>query len=135
MPSLYQVLHDLESVYMNETSSVKRYMILNEIEEKMKTLRSITINTMVDKDYTVNHHNLSKLRRIFSESSSVDLDEVTDLLQPESTLDDITWVLGMDSLDVVELIMYIEEEFNIEIDDNTTSEFVTINDILRAVEK
>lgn len=135
MSRLYQVLRDLESVYMNETSSVERYMILNEIEEKMKSLRSITINTMVDKDYTVNYHNLTRLCKIFSYSSNVALDEVTELIQPESTIYDITVELCMDSLDVIELVMYIEEEFNIEIDDETADKFVTVNDILRTIEK
>jgi len=41
--------------------------------------------------------------------------------------------LGMDSLDNVELVMSIEEEFGIEIDDEAAAKFVTVNDITEHV--
>jgi len=47
-----------------------------------------------------------------------------------STLND----LGMDSLDVVELIMQIEDEFLIEISDELLDSIVTVDDLVKVVE-
>lgn len=43
---------------------------------------------------------------------------------------DLTDDLGADSLDAVELIMAIEEEFDIEIDDNSAQKIKTVQDIV-----
>ena len=44
---------------------------------------------------------------------------------------DFTKELGADSLDVVELVMAFEEEFEIEIDDEVAGEMSTVQDALR----
>tara|TARA_Y100000310_G_scaffold287229_1_gene311978 strand:+ start:341 stop:580 length:240 start_codon:yes stop_codon:yes gene_type:complete len=43
--------------------------------------------------------------------------------------------LGADSLDVVELIMCLEEEFNIEISDIEASNIFTVNEAVAFIEK
>ena len=43
---------------------------------------------------------------------------------------DFTKELGADSLDVVELVMAFEEEFDIEIDDEVAGEMATVQDAL-----
>ncbi len=48
---------------------------------------------------------------------------------------DLTDDLGADSLDAVELIMAIEEEFDVEIDDSTAQKIKTVQDILDHLEK
>ena len=48
-----------------------------------------------------------------------------------STLQD----MGMDSLDVVELVMAIEDEFNIDIRDEVLDSIVTIGNLVEVVEK
>lgn len=47
---------------------------------------------------------------------------------------DFTKELGADSLDVVELVMAFEEEFNIEIDDEVAGEMSTVQDALDYIE-
>lgn len=42
--------------------------------------------------------------------------------------------LGADSLDVVELVMAIEDEFEMEIDDKTASKIATVQDALNYIE-
>lgn len=42
--------------------------------------------------------------------------------------------LGADSLDAVDLIMRIEEDFNISIDDDAVHKFVTVGDVVAYVE-
>lgn len=43
--------------------------------------------------------------------------------------------LGADSLDVTELIMALEDEFGIEIDDESAEEVYTVGDIAELIEK
>lgn len=66
-----------------------------------------------------------KLQGIIAEVLNVDADEIT---METSFVDD----LGADSLDIFQIIMGIEEEFDIEIDNNAAEEIVTVAD---AVEK
>ncbi|WP_414600161.1 acyl carrier protein [Helicobacter pylori] len=43
--------------------------------------------------------------------------------------------LGVDSLDIVELIMALEERFGIEISDEQAEKIVNVGDIMRYIEK
>ena len=43
--------------------------------------------------------------------------------------------LGLDSLDVVELLLQLEEEYGITFDDVDMSGIVTVKDLLNAIEK
>jgi acyl carrier protein len=56
--------------------------------------------------------------------------EQSDLVPEASLLDD----LGADSLDVVELVMALEEEFSIEVPDDDVENIRTIQDIVQYVE-
>lgn len=47
---------------------------------------------------------------------------------------DFTKELGADSLDVVELVMAFEEEFEIEIDDEVAGEMATVQDALNYIQ-
>ena len=64
-----------------------------------------------------------KVKSIIAEQLGVKAEEVT----PEASfIDD----LGADSLDTVELVMALEEEFGIEIPDEDAEKMNTIDDIL-----
>jgi acyl carrier protein len=68
----------------------------------------------------------TKVRNILAEQLGVDLGEVT----PDARiLDD----LGADSLDVVEMVMSIEEAFDIEVPDEDVEELRTVADVERYV--
>jgi len=62
-----------------------------------------------------------KVRKIIAEKLSVDIAEVV----PEASFVDD---LGADSLDLVELIMSMEEEFDIEISDDDSEKMVKVQD-------
>ena len=62
-----------------------------------------------------------KVKSIISEQLGVEADEVTD---SASFTDD----LGGDSLDIVELVMALEEEFDIEIPDEEAEKIGTVGD-------
>ncbi|HIJ56464.1 MAG TPA: acyl carrier protein [Deltaproteobacteria bacterium] len=69
-----------------------------------------------------------KVRKIIAEKLSVDLDEVV----PEASFVDD---LGADSLDLVELIMTMEEEFDVEISDEDAETLVTVKDAIEYTKK
>ncbi len=70
------------------------------------------------------------------------LDEVREVVveqlnvSPEEVKEDSKFVedLGADSLDVVELVMALEEKFDIEIPDSDAEKIVTVGDAIKYVE-
>ena len=66
---------------------------------------------------------LGKLQEIVSNQLGIEKDKVV-------ASADFTKELGADSLDVVELVMAFEEEFEIEIDDEVAGEMSTVQDAL-----
>ena len=69
-----------------------------------------------------------KLKDIIAEQLSVDADEVT----MDSNIQDD---LGADSLDIVDLITTIEDEFDLSIPDEAIEDIKTVGDIVNYVEK
>lgn len=67
-----------------------------------------------------------KLQKIIAEVLNVDEDEITN---------DTTFVddLGADSLDVFQIIMGIEEEFDIEIPNDEVEKIVSVGDAVEAI--
>lgn len=69
-----------------------------------------------------------KVKSIIAEQLGVKMEEVT----PEASfIDD----LGADSLDTVELIMALEEEFNIEIPDEDAEKMTTVGDAVKYIDE
>ncbi|MDJ0831288.1 MAG: acyl carrier protein [Desulfobacterales bacterium] len=64
-----------------------------------------------------------KVKKIIAEKLSVEMEEIV----PEASFVDD---LGADSLDLVELIMSMEEEFDIEISDEEAEKLVTVKDAM-----
>ena len=54
-----------------------------------------------------------------------------DVIKPESTILD---ELGADSLDVVDLVMTIEDEFNIEVPDEEMENIRTVKDVVKFIQ-
>ena len=71
--------------------------------------------------------NLTRLRNIVAKQLGIDPSKV----KPES---DFGKELGADSLDVVELVMAIEEEFEMEIEDQAASQMATLQNALDYIE-
>ncbi len=68
-----------------------------------------------------------KIRDIVVDQLDVDAGDVT---VDSSIIDD----LGADSLDIVDLVMSIEEEFDVEIPDEEVENIKTVGDIVKYVE-
>jgi acyl carrier protein len=67
-----------------------------------------------------------KIQHIIADVLNVDLDEIT----PETTFVDD---LGADSLDIFQIIIGIEDEFNIEIPQEEAEKIVTVGDAAEAI--
>ena len=67
-----------------------------------------------------------KVKNIIVEQLGVDMESVT----PEASfIED----LGADSLDIVELVMTMEEEFDLEIPDEDAEKIKTVNDVINYI--
>ena len=69
-----------------------------------------------------------KVKQIIAEQLGVKIEEVTDTA---SFVDD----LGADSLDTVELVMALEEEFGIEIPDEDAEKMTSVGEAVRYIEE
>lgn len=67
-----------------------------------------------------------KLQNIIAEVLNVEADEIT---LNTTFVDD----LGADSLDIFQIIMGIEEEFDVEIDNDAAERIVTVGDAAEAI--
>ncbi|WRG10518.1 acyl carrier protein [Helicobacter pylori] len=68
------------------------------------------------------------MQAVIAEQLEIDASQVT----PEAKF---VKDLGVDSLDVVELIMALEERFGIEISDEQAEKIVNVGDVMRYIEK
>ncbi|WRD22239.1 acyl carrier protein [Helicobacter pylori] len=68
------------------------------------------------------------MRAVIAEQLEIDASQVT----PEAKF---VKDLGVDSLDIVELIMALEERFGIEIPDEQAEKIVNVGDVMRYIEK
>lgn len=67
-----------------------------------------------------------KVKKIIVDQLGVEEDEIT---MESSFIDD----LGADSLDIVELIMALEEEFDLEIPDSEAEKITTVGDVVEYI--
>ena len=70
---------------------------------------------------------LEKVKKLISEQLDV---EEANIQESSSVADD----LGADSLDVVDLVMAIEDEFSIEIPEDQVENIKTVGDIVKYIE-
>ncbi|MDD6463228.1 MAG: acyl carrier protein [Clostridiaceae bacterium] len=68
-----------------------------------------------------------RLQKILAEQFEIDEDDIT-------LNSDIVDDLGADSLDLVDLVMSIEDEFEIEVPDEAIEEIKTVDDAVKYIE-
>ena len=68
-----------------------------------------------------------RLQKILAEQFEIDEDDIT-------LTSDIVDDLGADSLDLVDLVMSIEDEFEIEVPDEAIEEIKTVDDAVKYIE-
>ena len=67
-----------------------------------------------------------KLQKIIAEVLSID---DTDIVQEMSFIDD----LGADSLELFQILMGVEKEFDISIDEETLKDVITVGDLMEII--
>ena len=82
------------------------------------------LNVTSNKDQTVQE----RVNKVISELLGI----TTADIKPESNLEDD---LGADSLDAVEIVMGLEDEFEIEVEDEVAEQWKTVQDIYTHFEK
>ena len=75
----------------------------------------------------MNNDIFEKLKAIAVNDIGIDADKV----KPES---DIIKELGLDSLDIVDMLMKVEETFGVTIDDSDVAEMKTVADVVKFIE-
>ena len=71
---------------------------------------------------------MDRIKKIIVKQSGIDESKIT---EDSSFLDD----LGADSLDTIDFIMELEEEFNIEIPDEDAGKMKTVGDVIKYLDK
>ncbi|GAI75243.1 unnamed protein product [marine sediment metagenome] len=71
---------------------------------------------------------MDRIKKIIVKQSGIDKSKIT---ENSSFLDD----LGLDSLDIIELIMEFEEGFDLEIPDKEAEKMKTVGDVIRYLDK
>lgn len=71
---------------------------------------------------------------VFDKIKEILVDQLT-LPEDEITMDSTLESLGVDSLDLVDIVMAVEDEFNLEIPDDEMQNFSTIGDVVRYIEE
>ena len=70
---------------------------------------------------------LDKVRKMLAEQLNISLDKVT---SESRVIED----LGADSLDVVEMLMLLEDEFDVTVTDEESMNLKTVADIVKVIE-
>lgn len=135
MQSVNELIEALMEIYFDEENTAERYKIFAQVEKAMNEARAVTVEqienleefraqfpSIEEKDAKV----LAKMSVAVAEAAL--LDEV--LLTRETTIQDISEMGDIDSLDMVELTMMFEEILNIDIEQAPPEPETTIGDLL-----
>ncbi|GAA7146965.1 hypothetical protein HpBGD45_10380 [Helicobacter pylori] len=100
-----------------------------ELQNNLREWRKSKDQQNNNKTFNTNDANLFEtIQAVIAEQLNIDVSQVT----PEAKF---VKDLGVDSLDIVELIMALEERFGIEIPDEQAEKIVNVGDVMRYIEK
>ena len=119
------VLSDDDNNKKNDVPATSRRNVSESYVQQKMQKNGRKIKTVGD--YQENFSNFKRVQKIIAEQ--LDLDDAEVQMSSRIVED-----LGADSLDVVELIMALEEEFNMEIPDNVAEKVKTVGDIVNYID-
>ena len=70
---------------------------------------------------------LEKVKKLLAEQLNIDVEKIA---EKSKVIDD----LGADSLDVVEMLMTLEDEFNVTVSDEESVNLKTVGDIVKLID-
>ena len=119
------IIDEILSNYSPNESSAKALLwkLLCTTSDDKKYTQCIydIVKVLHDANITYDEFKFEKLQNIIADVLNIDKEKIT----PETTFVDD---LGADSLDVFQIIMGIEDEFDIQIPDDAAESIVTVND-------
>jgi len=133
--SHYHIEFDVDSTVSNQDLVLE----LNKLSVSLKDHIHNVTTSLVDDQKDIDERN--------KKHDDIILDKIIDIIKLDLTCFEIDKGvefdrssklqedLGMDSLDIVELVMKVEDEFEIEIFDDDAEEWRTLGDILNTVNK
>jgi len=71
---------------------------------------------------------LEKVKKLLAEQLNISVDTIT---EKSKVIED----LGADSLDVVEMLMILEDEFDVTVSDEESLQLKTVGDIVKLIDK
>ena len=71
---------------------------------------------------------LEKVKKLLAEQLNISADTIT---ENSKVIED----MGADSLDVVEMLMILEDEFNVTVSDEESLQLKTVGDIVKLIDK
>ncbi|MCQ2693052.1 acyl carrier protein [Helicobacter pylori] len=129
---LHYSLENLQTLREYKETNEKVYQeCLNdeELQNDLREWRRLKNQQNNNKAFNTNDTNLFEtIQAVIAEQLEIDVSQVT----PEAKF---MKDLGVDSLDIVELIMALEERFGIEISDEQAEKIVNVGDVMRYIEK
>ncbi len=122
-------LQRLREIKEKENEDYQECLNDEELQNNLREWRRTKNQQNNNKTFNTNGTNLFEtIQAVIAEQLEIDVSQVT----PEAKL---VKDLGVDSLDIVELIMALEERFGIEIPDEQAEKIVNVGDVMRYIEK
>ncbi|MGL2909184.1 acyl carrier protein [Helicobacter pylori] len=122
-------LQTLREFKEEENNDYQECLNNEELQNNLREWRSQKNQQNNNKTFNTNDTNLFEtIRAVIAEQLNIDASQVT----PEAKF---VKDLGVDSLDIVELIMALEERFGIEVSDEQAEKIVNVGDVMRYIEK
>ncbi|EJB60481.1 acyl carrier protein [Helicobacter pylori Hp H-41] len=128
---LHYSLENLQTLreFKEEADNYQESLNDEELQNNLREWRRTKNQQNNNKAFNTNDTNLFEtIRAVIAEQLEIDVSRVT----PEAKF---VKDLGVDSLDIVELIMALEERFGIEISDEQAEKIVNVGDVMRYIEK
>ncbi|MDU9711564.1 acyl carrier protein [Helicobacter pylori] len=122
-------LQRLREIKEKENEDYQECLNDEELQNNLREWRRTKNQQNNNKAFNANDTNLFEtIQAVIAEQFEIDVSQVT----PEAKF---VKDLGVDSLDIVELIMALEERFGIEIPDEQAEKIVNVGDVMRYIEK
>ncbi|WP_423219671.1 acyl carrier protein [Helicobacter pylori] len=122
-------LQRLREFKEEENNDYQEFLNDEELQNDLREWRRTKNQQNNNKTFNTNDTNLFEtIRAVIAKQLEIDVSQVT----PEAKF---VKDLGVDSLDIVELIMVLEERFGIEIPDEQAEKIVNVGDVMRYIEK
>ncbi len=122
-------LQRLREIKEKENEDYQECLNDEELQNNLREWRRTKNQQNNNKTFNTNDTNLFEtIQAVIADQLEIDVSQVT----PEAKL---VKDLGVDSLDIVELIMALEERFGIEIPDEQAEKIVNVGDVMRYIEK